>query len=233
MSKIKPAEIVNNVVKYYQTKFNKVRPLLKQLVQDGQKPHAFVITCSDSRVVPDMVMGSDPGEIFVVRNIGNIVPPSYSKPIEQSVGAALEYAVEVLNVPNIVVMGHGDCGAMKAVLAGQTGLRHVDGWLKYAESSHIRYKIDDEFGAGLAPHDRLSQINVLQQLESLRTYPPVAHRLEAMSITLHAWWFDIETARVLTFNVRKNQFVPLEEVYPVLDPETESLVKQIEAQFVK
>jgi carbonic anhydrase len=210
-----------------------VRPLMKKLVDEGQKPHALVITCADSRVVPNLVFGSEPGEIFVVRNIGNIVPPSYMKPIENSVGAAIEYAVEVLGVPNIVVMGHSDCGAMKAVLNGKTGLKHVDGWLTFAESSHLRYKVDDEFGSGLAPYDRLSQINVLQQLESLRTYPPVAERIETMRIVLHAWWFEMSSGRVFSLDVRKNKFVPLEELYPVLDPQTASLVQEIEAQFAK
>jgi carbonic anhydrase len=233
MSERSAAEIVSGVVRYYKSKLQGIRPLMKKLVDEGQKPHALVITCSDSRVVPNLVFGSEPGEIFVVRNIGNVVPPAYLKSKENSVGAAIEYALEVLKVPNIVIMGHSDCGAMKAVLNGKTGLNHVDNWLSMAENSLLRFKVDEEFGAGLPDHDRLSQINVLQQIESLRTYPPVAERIEKMSIIVHAWWFETSSGRVYAMDVRKNQFVPLEDIYPVLDPQTNALVQEIEAHFTK
>ncbi|MDX2066450.1 MAG: carbonic anhydrase [Fimbriimonadaceae bacterium] len=225
-------DLVGGVMGFYANQRKRMLPMMEKLVEDGQRPHALLITCADSRVVPSLIMGSEPGDLFVLRNIGNIVPPSYVRSNDKSVGAAIEYALEVLHVPNIVVLGHSDCGAMKALLTGQdTGLRHVDEWLRFARASRMRHMEDEDFSRDMPDHDRLSQINVLEQLEHLRTYSVVAERIATMSVTMHAWWFQMNESRVYAFDVRKACFVPLEELYPVLDPETQVLVAEIEQNF--
>ncbi|CAL9445592.1 MULTISPECIES: carbonic anhydrase [Streptomyces] len=161
---------------------------------EGQYPEVLFITCSDSRVIPALITGARPGEIFELRNAGNIVPP-YGRPAASGEAATLEYALEVLGVQDIVVCGHSHCGAMGALKSGDdlSALPGVDAWLRIARP---------ELASVLesAPDDpslpEVSQGNVVNQLAALRTYPVVRQRLDAGRLRLHGWYYEVDTGFV-------------------------------------
>jgi carbonic anhydrase len=162
----------------------------------GQSPDTLFITCADSRVVPNLLVSTDPGELFTMRNVGNLVPPATADGLstgDLSEASAIEYAAKVLKVTNIVVCGHSECGAMKAVLAPALldDAPNLAAWLDHARPAAFRLAREAAPGAGLAPYDRLSQLNVLTQIEHLMTYPDVRTAVENGVMRLSAWWFDI------------------------------------------
>ncbi|MFD1149134.1 SulP family inorganic anion transporter [Saccharothrix hoggarensis] len=167
-----------------------VRPFLAELAARGQRPRQLFISCADSRVVPNLITTSGPGDLFCVRNIGNLVPLEH----DDSVGAAIEYAVEVLAVETIAVCGHSDCGAMKAVVHGSTrpGTR-LHSWLKAVEPSLIRFHGSE---SELPVVERLAVANVAQQLDNLMAYPSVREAVATRSLRLVGMYFDISAARV-------------------------------------
>ncbi len=180
----------------------------------GQSPDCLFIACSDSRVVPNVFASTDPGDLFVVRNVGNLVPPcdpSGRSVADLSEAAAIEYALLALGVRDIVVCGHSECGAMRAMLEG-TAPDHAPNlreWLALGALPGLDGP--SRVGAGLPPHDRLSQLSVLQQVENLRSYPVVRERVAAGTLGLHAWWFDLHRAEVLAFDRETGVFSPLGE----------------------
>ncbi|MFD4642465.1 SulP family inorganic anion transporter [Lentzea sp. NPDC058436] len=186
-----------------------VRPFLHELAVRGQRPQQLFITCADSRVVPNLITTSGPGDLFCVRNIGNLVPmPSAD---DSSVGAAVEYAVEILNVSTIVVCGHSDCGAMKALVKGSaTRGSHLHSWLRNAEPSLIRFHAPTSPGcADLPVADRLAVANVAQQLDNLLAHPSVREAIAAGTLTLKGLYFDISNARVYLVDPDRNGLEPV------------------------
>ena len=171
-----------------------VRPFLSELAENGQRPRQLFITCSDSRVLPNLFTSSGPGDQFSLRNVGNLVPGFGA---DASVGAAVEYAVDVLSVQEIVVCGHSDCGAMKAVLAQSVAEGSaLHDWLRHAEPSLLRLAATAGEDAELAANERLCLSNIGQQLENLRSYPNVAAAVAAGKLKLVGMYFDISTAKV-------------------------------------
>lgn len=172
-------------------------PLLRETLSglaDGQRPHTMFITCGDSRIVPNLITTSGPGDLFTVRNIGNLVPPAQADP---SMNAAVEYAVGVLRVREIVVCGHSSCGAMGALADGPPPGTALEVWLRHAEPSRTRrgpVTLDGE-RPGREP-DRLALHNVLQQLEHLRQYPMVVEAERRGDLVLTGLYFDVGEAQV-------------------------------------
>ncbi|MGW7493893.1 carbonic anhydrase [Streptomyces luteogriseus] len=161
---------------------------------EGQYPEALFITCSDSRVIPAMITGARPGEIFELRNAGNIVPP-YGRPGACGEAATIEYALEVLGVQDIVVCGHSHCGAMGALKSGDdlSSLPGVDAWLRLARpelTSVLETAPDDP------SLPEVSQGNVVNQLAALRSYPVVRQRLDSGRLRLHGWYYEVDTGFV-------------------------------------
>ncbi|MCK8431784.1 carbonic anhydrase [Streptomyces sp. D2-8] len=161
---------------------------------EGQYPEALFITCSDSRVIPAMITGARPGEIFELRNAGNIVPP-YGRPGACGEAATVEYALEVLGVQDIVVCGHSHCGAMGALKSGDdlSALPGVDAWLRLARpelTSVLETAPDDP------SLPEVSQGNVVNQLAALRSYPVVRQRLDSGRLRLHGWYYEVDTGFV-------------------------------------
>ncbi|SDN64042.1 SulP family inorganic anion transporter [Allokutzneria albata] len=190
-----------------------VRPFLSELAERGQKPSQFFISCADSRVVPNMITSSGPGDLFTTRNVGNLVPRNDVASIGSSVGASIEFAVEALEVPNIVVCGHSHCGAMKASLHG--GVRegtHLASWLRHAEPSLARYRAceGELHDPDMDPVDRLSVLNVVQQLENLMTYPSVREAVDEGRLTLVGLYFDISDARVHVVDPETGRLSPVD-----------------------
>lgn len=158
-------------------------------------PSTLFVGCSDARVVPELITGSEPGELFVVRTAGNLVP-AYT-PGTDGVAASIEYAVAVLGVSDIVVCGHSSCGAMTALAERRdlTAAPAVAGWLRHADAARaVSGGAAD--GAAASSVDALVRHNVLAQLANLATHPAVARALAAGTVTLHGWVFDIATGGV-------------------------------------
>jgi carbonic anhydrase len=185
------------------------RQLFEQLATAGQRPETLFVTCSDSRVVPNLITNAPPGELFVVRNAGNIVP---RPELPGGTAASIEYAVEVLEVENVIVCGHTQCGAMDAILHPESAERlpFVKRWLAQAEG--VKRVIDERY-QGLSPEARLTaavQENVLTQLENLREFPFVARRLEAGKLHLSGWVFKLSTGEVFDYDPERGEFLLLE-----------------------
>ncbi|MER6155534.1 carbonic anhydrase [Streptomyces sp. NPDC001868] len=161
----------------------------------GQFPEALFITCSDSRVIPALITGARPGEIFELRNAGNIVPPHDAYGAASGEAATIEYALEVLGVQDLVVCGHSHCGAMGALKHGAdlSGLPRVDAWLDYA-----RPALEPVLGGdGGDPALReVVQLNIRNQLAVLRDYPVARQQLDAGRLRLHGWYYEIDTGKV-------------------------------------
>ena len=184
------------------------RELFAQLATAGQHPETLFITCSDSRVVPNLITNAAPGELFIVRNVGNLVPRAASALACGGVTAAIEFAAEVLQVQNVIVCGHTACGAMEAILnpAGVAHLEHVRDWLD--QTHGLRELVASRY-AHLAPADRVTaavEENVLAQIENLRTFPFVARRLDAGTLHVNGWVFNIATGEVFDYDPATEQF---------------------------
>ena len=169
----------------------------------GQRPDALFITCADSRIDPCMLTQTKPGELFICRVIGNIVPP-YPETIG-GVSATVEYAVGVLRVPEVIVCGHTDCGVMKGALNPEALVDYpnVTAWLKYAQVEHREADPSAEFILAL------TERNVAAQLDNLRLHPSVAARLEEGDLTLHGWVYHIGPGTVTMYDHGSATFVPL------------------------
>ncbi|HYO55536.1 carbonic anhydrase [Archangium sp.] len=183
----------------------------------GQSPDCLFIACADSRVVPNLFVSTHPGDLFVMRNVGNLVPPSDATGLslsDRSEAAALEFSLLHLPVEDVVVCGHSGCGAMKAVLAGYDDQRtpNLSSWLDIGRPALAAFERGGKVGEGLPPADRLSQLNVLQQLEHLRSYPLVRERLAAGTLRLHGWWFNIGHAQVHAYRPDLERFVAIDEL---------------------
>lgn len=186
------------------------RELFEQLAA-GQKPHTLFITCADSRVVPEFLTNSGPGEVFVCRNVGNIVPP-YAQ-FTGGVSAAIEYAVSALKVDDIVICGHSDCGAMKALAASDEhpSMPAVSAWLRHAHLAKRVVEHNYNCDCGTTHLGALTEENVVAQIDHLRTHPSVAARLAAGNLRLHGWVYDIETGGVRAYSADERRFLPLDD----------------------
>lgn len=179
----------------------------------GQKPDAMLVCCSDSRVAPNVFASTDPGDVFVVRNVGNIIPTAVASasPAGAGTAAALEFAVDRLKVKDIIICGHSDCGAMRALSAGAKGTSPLAKWLKSAGDTFKSLKKNPELAHGRPAHDRLSQAHALVQLEHLMTHKPVAAAIKAGRLRLHAWWFDVGHADVHAWEPALGRFTLIDE----------------------
>ncbi|MGE0432405.1 MAG: carbonic anhydrase [Planctomycetota bacterium] len=184
-----------------------------------QSPDALFIACSDSRVAANVFASTEPGDVFVVRNVGNIIPPCgrHGQANDVSDAAAIEFSVGVLGVKDIIVCGHSGCGAMHAICGGSMppGAPNLAAWLRFAEPVLQRYNAGErvKHTEDLPPHDQLSQLNVLDQLANLRTYPAVQSAVSAGRLQLHGWWFDIGRAEVLAYDDSAQRFSLLDEEF--------------------
>ncbi|MCD2196427.1 bifunctional SulP family inorganic anion transporter/carbonic anhydrase [Actinomycetospora endophytica] len=201
--------ILTGLREYHRRAAGLVAPYLSDLA-DGQAPHAWFLTCSDSRVVPNVLTSSGPGDLFTVRNVGNLAPLGGRG--DDSVGATVEYALDALHVPTLVVCGHSGCGAMQAVLRSDGGFDGALGrWLEGASESLSRFRsghpVGEHAGAAVASEvDRLAMVNVAVQLDRLARHPGVATAVEEGRVRLVGLFFDIATARMSVLD--GDRFVP-------------------------
>jgi carbonic anhydrase len=209
-------KILRGVGEFIRRRRPRLRATFKRLAH-GQNPVALLLACSDSRVVSSLLLGTDPGDLFEVRTVGNLIAPASDKGMasvgDESEAAALEYALLALDVKNLVVMGHSGCGAMKAVLKGSVpaGASNLERWLVHAKASQEKLARAPGIDERLAPEDRLSQANVLQQLEHIVSYALVAERVGRGEVELHGAWFDVERADLHVWSVAERRFVRMDE----------------------
>jgi carbonic anhydrase len=205
--------LIEGVHKFRSGEFGNYRKLFRKLSQEGQNPHTLFITCSDSRVLAELITQSQPGDLFVVKNIGNIVPTAAARGDTNSTAAAIEFAVENLHVSDIVICGHSQCGAMAALLAEQPAnpaTPHLHDWLKLA--APVRDTLKKNYGHlndTRARETAAAQENVLFGLDNLHSYSCVQERLMNGALRLHGWFFKIATAELFAYDPETRQFAPL------------------------
>ena len=200
-------DIIEGFLKFRREAFPQRSALYKQLAA-SQHPRTLFISCSDSRLVPELVTQQEPGDMFVIRNAGNIVP-SYG-PEPGGVSATIEYAVAALDVADIVICGHSDCGAMTAIASSRCidHMPAVASWLRYADSA----KVVNEAREHRSTRDKVESMvreNVIAQLANLKTHPSVRLALEQGRLALHGWVYDIESGSIDALDGATNRFVPL------------------------
>lgn len=218
-------ELIGRVYGFSKQVFQNQSELYSTLATHGQSPKALMISCADSRVVPEHIMQAAPGDLFVCRNAGNIVPPYAMQ--NGGVTSTVEYAVMVLGIRDIIICGHSDCGAMKAVSnpAGLDKMPNVAAWLKHSCAAE---QVVNEGYPEMESAERVRAIsleNVVAQLNHLRTHPSVAAGIARGEIALHGWFFDIGAGQVLALDGKTGRFRPLHEgeELPVAQPATQRL----------
>jgi carbonic anhydrase len=198
-------KLLNGLHKFQREIFPKHQTRFEELAS-GQSPEVLFITCADSRIDPCLMTQTQPGELFICRNAGNMVPAFGER--AGGVSATIEYAVMALNVRDIVVCGHSDCGAMRALLHPEKvqKMKTVASWLEYGNSARM---VVDENYSHLEGKDLMRAIteqNVLAQLNHLRTHSSVAARLQQGTISLHGWYYDIPSGSVFAYSERSRSF---------------------------
>ena len=202
--------LLEGIVKFRSVDFEANRDLFKKLKTE-QKPHTLFITCSDSRVDPNLITGTLPGELFIIRNIANLVPPYRETAEYVATTSAIEYAVLALDVENIIVCGHSNCGGCAACLKSSkflANMPHTKKWLKLARP--VRDRVLREISAD-EPEARewmMEQANVVEQLKHLLAYPYIEERMNLGKLTLSGWHYIIETGEVFIYDKNVEEFRP-------------------------
>jgi carbonic anhydrase len=212
--------LIQGLNSFHSSYFNDHRELFERL-SGGQSPEVLFITCSDSRIDPCLITQAQPGELFVMRNVGNIIPAFGAASSAEAAG--IEYAVQGVGIKDVIVCGHSHCGAMKGLL--QIGslaeqMPSVYTWLKQHGEATRRLVLDNYPGLN---EDELWKIaieqNVLTQIENLETHPAIRSKLHSKQLNLHAWIYEIESGFVYAYNAAHRQFTLLEKrSFPVPDP---------------
>lgn len=205
-------KLIQGIVDFRKNLTEENRALFSQLAL-GQKPDALFIACSDSRVVPNLFASTNPGDLFVLRNIGNLIPPFSPSTQDNSAMAAIEFSIFFLNVSNIIICGHSECGAIRALVYGPDSkcCPHLESWLKYGEEALNKAKTGLIIDPFLSEENQISQLNVLLQMEHMATYPFIRERIEKKQVRVHGWWFDIAQASVSCYEQSLNKFVLIDE----------------------
>ncbi len=179
------------------------------LLAESQAPECLFITCSDSRVLPDLILGTGPGDLFIARNAGNVVPITTHD--VDGVTATIEYAVEVLKVKHAILCGHSDCGALKAAVNSQVleTLPKAKRWLRHVEAAFNHRQPLNPADGDSAELAALIRGNVVAQLANLKAQPSVAWAMKGGQLAVHGWYYDILTGRIECYDEKKRLFVPL------------------------
>jgi len=206
-------KLIQGSKRFQNKEFKKHKNTFEKLVTQGQSPKVLFIGCCDSRVLPNLITNTGPGDLFIVRNIGNFVAPYKPDEDFHSTAAAIEYAVTILEVQDIIVCGHSQCGAIGALYKQQKleneDLVHVKTWLNLGMPAK---ELVEELEPNATKEDTLTmteEISVLFQLENLMTYPTVKKRVQAGELALNGWHYDIESGEIAAYDDEKEEFLPL------------------------
>lgn len=206
-------KLVQGIHQFQASVFRPQREWFERLAE-GQRPLALFITCSDSRVNPNLITQTDPGELFIVRNAGSIIPPHQSAPSGEE--ATIEFAIAGLGIKDVIVCGHTRCGAMSGLLNpdGLEEMPAVRQWLTHADAT--RRILREQYGHLARPElmTAAAQVNVLVQLENLRTHPTVSAGLAKGDLNLYGWVYKIETGEVFAFDPATGQYAPVADRTP-------------------
>lgn len=189
-------------------------PYYQALVREGQHPRVLFLACSDSRVDPAIVFGTEPGELFIIRNVANIVPPYEINAGQHGVSAAIEYAVNSLEVEHIIINGHSQCGGIRALCEHPEDAHiespHLVGrWLALAKPAYDKARADyPEADLNRLAHE-CEKDSVIDSLANLMTFPMVRERVEAGHLQLHGWYFDMARGQLSAWNPQSRRFEPL------------------------
>ncbi len=209
-------KLINGIVEFRRKTQQGYREAFGRLAT-GQSPDTLFIACSDSRVVPNTFASTNPGDLFVLRNVGNLIPPCGMMGISSSDGseaAAVEYALLTLKVSNIIVCGHSECAAMRALVNNRriVDTPNLRSWLRHGDEAVDQMHAGAVLDATLSEHNQLSQLNVLLQIEHVKSYPAVKKRIEEGALKVHGWWFDIAKADVYFYEESSHSFILIDEV---------------------
>jgi carbonic anhydrase len=193
--------------------YSKLKAELTNLVEHGQRPEVLFIGCCDSRVTPDLMMSTRPGDLFILRNVGNFVPPYKHDEDYHGSAAAIEYAVAVLNVKHIIVCGHSHCGACESLyreIPDTESFIHVRTWLKLGQKAKEE-TLKSTFATKEEMYRATEKNSVKNQLENLLTYPDVVKNLKSGELQIHGWYYDLETAQLNYYKKDEDKFKPISE----------------------
>ncbi|KHG34419.1 MULTISPECIES: carbonic anhydrase [Sulfurospirillum] len=209
---MKIADLISGYEKFKDTKFKKYENKFIDLVKNGQKPKVLFIACSDSRVDPTLITDAAPGELFVLRNIGNFVPPFAPDDDYHATAAGIEYAVSVLGVSDIIVCGHSHCGAIETMYTKITDINlvHVKKWLQLGLDA--KNYVEAKLGQNIDHAKRLElteKISLLFQSKNLLTYPDVERRVNEGELFIRSWYYHLETGELEYFNTETGEFEPM------------------------
>ena len=204
-------KLITGVAEFQEKGFAENKELFENLAS-GQQPEVLLITCADSRIDPSLITQTLPGDLFICRNAGNIVPPHSSA--TGGMTASIEFAVAGLGVKHIVVLGHSDCGAMKGALNPDAvkSLPHVSNWLSHCAAAQAKVKARHK-NVGSQHLMEMTEENVLLQLKHLETHPSVAEKMATGDIELHGWIYDIATGAVNSYEPQQQAFIPVADRY--------------------
>ncbi len=207
--------LIDSYQKFKEQYGEKYSGLFEELVENGQSPKTLFIACSDSRVVPNLITYTKPGDLFIARNIGNFVPPFDENLEASATPAALEYAVSVLNVDNIIICGHTDCGACKSlhqdIPEDDIEMVNVRKWLKFGESAKdqaIAFVGNDDKNA---LYSATEKFNVIEQLKNLLTYPAIKRKVADGDIFIQGWYYHLGSGELEYFDPIEHKFLPVTE----------------------
>ena len=209
---MKIADLISGYEKFKDTKFKKYENKLIDLAKNGQKPKVLFIACSDSRVDPTLITDAAPGELFVLRNICNFVPPFAPDDDYHATAAGIEYAVSVLGVSDIIVCGHSHCGAIETMYTKITDINlvHVKKWLQLGLDA--KNYVEAKLGQNIDHAKRLElteKISLLFQSKNLLTYPDVERRVNEGELFIRSWYYHLETGELEYFNTETGEFEPM------------------------
>lgn len=207
-------ELFEGAIKFQEEDFLNHKELYEHL-RNKQNPHTLFISCVDSRVVPNLITNTLPGDLFVIRNVGNIIPPYRDNEKMRSgylaTTSAIEYALSILKIKNIIICGHSNCGACSAIFDDKRELDstpYVQKWLELLEP--VKARVDALNPQSRSKRTWLSeQINIEYQLENLMTYPFVEEKFDAGELNIYGWYYIIETGEILNYNMIKREFRPI------------------------
>ena len=207
-----PKLLIEGFARFRGNHFSAEDVMYRNLVEQGQTPKVLIVGCCDSRVDPALIFDCAPGDLFVIRNVANLVPPVEGRAGHHGTTAALEYGVRNLCVEHIVVLGHAQCGGIATLMktAGNTDSESfIDDWMKLAEAARVSVARDLASASDAKRQHECEKRAILVSLQNLRTFPWITERVAAGSLTLHGWYFDIEQGQLLGYEEENSRFVQL------------------------
>lgn len=207
-----PIQLIQGFARFRGAHFSTADVMYRNLVEQGQTPKFLIVGCCDSRVDPALIFDCAPGDLFVIRNVANLVPPAEGRAGHHGTTAALEYGVRNLGVEHIIVLGHAQCGGIQTLMntggAGDPD-SFIDDWMKLAEAA--RASVVRDFPGAEAEHCQreCEQRAILVSLQNLHTFPWVNQRIAQGTLTLHGWYFDIQQGQLLGYDAGTQSFGPL------------------------